>query len=607
MTFSHGTKSFKIKSPSFEFYMLRRTGSIYLSFSILMYIFVSTFLITTPDIILQTILLSLCLTVLFMGAIVPAGNRIATYRLSCRISLWESVQMSDSERKELLEDLHRYPRKKTFNTFFCFTILLLIILADYIVFFDVDIIACLPLFLIGSTISYCVASCVYDITDAECTALGITITKQGIPVAPGNKIYSVPLRKIHLFYIVIPLLILAANVFFTATFGTLSIHIHENGSLASLAHDAGLGIKTVSPSNHTVFRMIFTIIITIICIIIMIKLFYKKILLNLSRMENTLSLINPQNINQASLFDVALNNEISYTMFLINKTIIAFRNIMNRTQAINGKIKESSKDLVRITKETEETLYTQTSCVEEILATMNSTDSVSTAIQVRLDEVTNVAHQTLNDVNKNFENFNESLLKMKEITETNQTIINGIKKLSSKVDGIWDIVNIIDSMTEQTKIIAFNAELVSNSLDDSNFKNVAAEIRALADNVIDLTKQIRDKILEIQNSSSSLINSGKEYMKQIEEGNTLSELLKEHFISIKKSASITAEDSNDIKNAVQTQTSAFRLILKSMTDIFESLKSFTSNAANIGTTIEILQHNSQHIESLLTQEAQNDA
>ncbi len=607
MTFSHGTKISKIKSPSFEIYMLRRTGFICLSFSLLLHAVVSTFVIITSGIFLQLLILSLGLTVLFMGAIVPIGNRLSTYRLSCKISLWETVQTSDSERKALLEALHRYPRKKTFQTFYCFTVLLIIILLNYVLLFNVDIIACIPLFLIGSTVSYCAASCVYDITEAECTAIGITITKQGIPISPENKIYSVPLKKIHLFYIIIPLLILSANILLTALFGKLPVIIHENGSLASFSKNAVSDITSVSPSHHTLFRMFFTIAATMICLITMIRTFYKKILFTLSRMENTLSLINPKSISKARLFDIALNNEISYTMFLINRTIVAFRNIMNKTQSINEDIKESSKDLVKITKETEDTIYAQTICVEKILETMNSTDKVSNDIQIKLDEVSNVAQQTLNDVDRNFDNFNASLLKMKEITETNQNIINGIKKLSSKIDGIWDIVNLIDSMTEQTKIIAFNAELVSNTFDDSSFKNVAAEIRALADNVIDLTKLIRDKIREIQDSSTTLINSGKECMKQIEEGNNLSELLKEHFVSIKSSASITAEESNNIKNAVQIQIAAFKIILKSMNDIFESLKSFSSNTTNLGSTIEILQQNSQHIQSLITQEAQNDA
>ena len=175
-------------------------------------------------------------------------------------------------------------------------------------------------------------------------------------------------------------------------------------------------------------------------------------------------------------------------------------------------------------------------------------------------------------------------------------------KLSLKINGIWDIVNLIDNMAEQTKIIAFNAELVSNTMKDETFKNVASEIRNLADSVMTLTGQIRKKISEIQDSAQELIDSGKNCMKKIEEGNILSNLLREHFETINNSASITAEETESITGSIQTQISAFKMILISMDRIYEALKKHAS--ANTISAIETLRTNSAHIEQLVPEEAE---
>ena len=52
---------------------------------------------------------------------------------------------------------------------------------------------------------------------------------------------------------------------------------------------------------------------------------------------------------------------------------------------------------------------------------------------------------------------------MQDIQESSIDTIGGIKNLEEQIDGIWEIVAIINSIAAQTKIIAFNAELEASS------------------------------------------------------------------------------------------------------------------------------------------------
>ncbi len=66
-------------------------------------------------------------------------------------------------------------------------------------------------------------------------------------------------------------------------------------------------------------------------------------------------------------------------------------------------------------------------------------------------------------------------------------------------------MDLINTVADQTKLIAFNAALEASSAGESGkrFSVVASEIRRLADSVTDSTHEIEDRIQEIQDSISA--------------------------------------------------------------------------------------------------------
>ena len=68
-------------------------------------------------------------------------------------------------------------------------------------------------------------------------------------------------------------------------------------------------------------------------------------------------------------------------------------------------------------------------------------------------------------------------------------------------------MEIINTVGDQTKLIAFNAALEASSAGEAGkrFSVVASEIRRLADSVTDSTSEIESKISEIQDSISRLV------------------------------------------------------------------------------------------------------
>ncbi|MBP5464251.1 MAG: methyl-accepting chemotaxis protein, partial [Treponema sp.] len=114
------------------------------------------------------------------------------------------------------------------------------------------------------------------------------------------------------------------------------------------------------------------------------------------------------------------------------------------------------------------------------------------------------------------------------------------------------------------------------------------EIRRLADGIIDGTKEIKEKISEIQQSSDSLILASENGTVKIEEGCDTAKTLKERFDSIKNASEVTAESSGDITTIIQQQAAATEQILTTLKQIAAGVENFSSATESISTASQNL-------------------
>ena len=173
---------------------------------------------------------------------------------------------------------------------------------------------------------------------------------------------------------------------------------------------------------------------------------------------------------------------------------------------------------------------------------------ISAEIAEKTGSVAAIASKMERDVIKGFALLEKNVKKMEDIKERNTGVINGIISLSNKVNKIRDIVRIIGTITDQTKVIAFNAALEAAGAGETGkrFSVVAGEVNRLADDIAGLTRQIREQAEEIQSSSSFLIVHSEEGSDRIAEGYKLIKNLEDVFMEIKSGAEITSNQAKSI-------------------------------------------------------------
>ena len=255
-----------------------------------------------------------------------------------------------------------------------------------------------------------------------------------------------------------------------------------------------------------------------------------------------------------------------------------------------GKLLSETKNLAVSAKKNAATAQDQSAAVKEIVATMEDNNALSESISQKIKDVSGVAEKTSGDVAEGVSHLELNVAQLREIAEANKTTIDGIKSLGDKINNIWDIVTLINSVADQAKIIAFNAELEASSAGEAgkNFHIVATEIRRLADGIIDGTKEIKERINEIQQSSDSLILASESGTVKIEEGCDTARSLEERFESIKNASEVTAESAGDITTIIQQQAAATEQILTTLRQIAAGVESFSSATESISSASEKL-------------------
>lgn len=535
-------------------------------------------------------------------------QNMVTKPLSNNICYWEAKKddpsYSFSERTELLKTLGRFPLKNAMaiGIIFISTGTLYSFAAH--VLMNVDLHISVFYFHLYISLSIFYILMMIFLIEKKCSLIATKIVSHGVELKE-KKFFGLSQNANFILYIAIPIVGIALISFHAVIYSLTPKTIHVfTGNITSrnlsTLENMGLAVKSNLTKNESMLFYLKLSISNVIFTFILISIYYARTLNSTKLMQDSLILLRNKKINPNNLFKIDMFTEESYTMYLINRTILIFDSIIRNNTKTNREIDAASGKLAMISQQTKENVIKQSMNIEEILATMQSVDNLSKKIESNFDEVITVAYKTLERVDLTSRDLKENLDKIQEITTTNRITIDHLKELYDMTNGIQDVINAIDKVAEQTKTVAFNAELEANNIniEGVDFTNVAEEIRRLSNNIMDLTKKIHAQIIDVTNTSEDLIATGNYCMKKTEEGNDICVQIGYEFEKIKQCSRETSSNSANIKESLHEQTNAFHQIVETLSQISNSIKNFGKSSTTIAETIEKLRENSSHILAL---------
>ncbi len=553
-------------------------------FAALVIFFYSAFLIgMTPYQMLISGMFTFIMVFIAQAFLAPITHSMLVKEVSNGIDEWEARSLSSDERTILLKKVMSYPKIKGVETFVYFVIcaIMLFLANKFLTKIDTSInLISLFLCLFGSYNAHMLA---VNFSERIASEYAKKIISQGVNEREvlRTRAFNYGINQSFVMYAVIPLL-------FTTIISIL---------VMLRAYLPFSEVQTLQPMKEQMFRMLIIAGINFVVSITLLFLYHKLIRDNTESMYTSLLKITSSNVQSSTLLETDLSNELSFNIYLINKIIILFKAIISNTAQIGEKVVESVHDLVVVTNENSSTSVEQSAAVRAILVTMEDADKLSQNIESKVLEVSESADKNAEDVQDGFQTLEINMDKMKEITESNIQTISGIRSLSDQIEGIWEIVSIINSIADQTKIIAFNAELEAANAGEAgkNFHIVANEIRRLADRTMESTTEIQERITEIQHASDKLIITSEGGTQKIQEGCELSSKLANNFSNVKTSSESTVDSTKEIKNIIQQQTSSFEQILITLNEIASSIENFSNSTQSVTESTEKLQRVSEQL------------
>jgi methyl-accepting chemotaxis protein len=313
--------------------------------------------------------------------------------------------------------------------------------------------------------------------------------------------------------------------------------------------------------------------------------------------------------------DIASSDEFGELMnslgAFLEKLHSAFVSFYKNANMVSGAVFALSSS----SKEISATANEQSTTVAEIVSTMENNKNMSSQISEKTVEVADMANltQELSKRGADIRTVNEEM--MNNIRNKNNKIIDEIKNLVEMLSRIDESVQLIDTIADQTKLIAFNAALEASSSGEAGirFAVVAGEIRRFADNVVESVVEIKEKINELQEASSSLIIDANNGSKAITEGYNRMIEQKEVFKNIVEVSQDVASRSQEISTLSKQQELASSQIFSALKEISSGIKQFVTVTDSTSSTADNLNSMSNNLQETLAnyktnkQEDKNDS
>jgi methyl-accepting chemotaxis protein len=266
---------------------------------------------------------------------------------------------------------------------------------------------------------------------------------------------------------------------------------------------------------------------------------------------------------------ITSENEIGDLAKSFNLLTASLRDIIkNVSAAVQGINSYASEVSVSVEQQATVTLE-QSAAVSEITSTMEELSTSSTQIAEHSKSVVDIATRTWENTKKGASAVDTVITKMNEIHGDNENSIREIVDLGRKSKEISKVMEIINTVADQTKLIAFNAALEASSAGEAGrrFGVVAVEIRRLADSVMESTGEIETKVNEIQEAINRLVIASEKGSKGIQEGMTYSNQTAMMLLELVDDAQATQEAATQISLSTQQQKTASNQVVTVLREI----------------------------------------
>ncbi len=195
----------------------------------------------------------------------------------------------------------------------------------------------------------------------------------------------------------------------------------------------------------------------------------------------------------------------------------------------------------------------------------------------------------------------QALESLQTVARTVQSSSESVEKLGTQSKEIDSVIELIEGVAEQTNLLALNAAIEAARAGEAGrgFAVVADEVRALAEQTVNATGNITEKINQIQQETQRVIRAMAENQTQVEKGRTLGEQAEQAILHIEQQTSDAAQQTKTIELAIQEVALTTGQMAQNMDGISKEINNNRNANREIGEHSRLIDQNAQQLEELI--------
>ncbi|MBL9037555.1 MAG: methyl-accepting chemotaxis protein [Archangium sp.] len=267
------------------------------------------------------------------------------------------------------------------------------------------------------------------------------------------------------------------------------------------------------------------------------------------------------------------------------KVIDTLRTFVREINEAALRLSSSANEVLAASTQHESSSTEQAAAIHETTATMEELKHASAQIAENAGAVARVAEETLNSARSGRGAIGEFIQAMQQIRADGLAVSESITKLLRRVERIGTVVEVIDEIADRSDLLALNAALEGSRAGEAGkgFSIVAAEMRRLAENVLDSTKEIKNLITEIREATAAAASAADASRTATEAGERLGSVAAGAVEGILAGVQETSDAARVINLATQQQRTATEQVVASMAEI-EDVTRQTTQASKQATS-----------------------
>ncbi len=293
--------------------------------------------------------------------------------------------------------------------------------------------------------------------------------------------------------------------------------------------------------------------------------------------------------------------ELSQLVSAINKMVEDLRKLIYQIKEAALQISSGGSEILATAQEQSSGANEQAAAVSQVTVTVEELSSTSKQIAENADAVAKIAEETLRSAQIGQDGVQNVITSMEKIKETTEAGARRILTLGEKSQKIGEILEIINNIAAETKLIAFNAAIEASRAGEAGkgFAVVAVEVKKLAENVVGSTKTIKEIVTEIQSLASASVMAIEEDIRKVNEGTKLAQKAGESLEEILDMVDQTTKSAKQISVATQQQRTASEQVVSTMHEIAEVSKQSAASSRQSITSVSELNTLAEDLKSAI--------